>query len=77
MADYGFFDQDGQKVDLSMIDDKPAAQGLLKLLDLTIGRNDGDVVPYDLGDALDRIASKAPLLRDTTEFRRLSTAARR
>jgi hypothetical protein len=62
---------------LHIIDDDTKAEKLLRLLDLTIGNDDGAVTPRDLTDALDRIRSVSPKLVNTTAFQRLSTAARR
>jgi hypothetical protein len=76
MADYGFFDDDANPT-LSAVDNTAKAQALLNLLDLTIDKSEGAVVPYDLSGALDRISNVAPGLRSSPVFRRLATAARR
>jgi hypothetical protein len=77
MLDYGLYgDQSGVKK-LSMIDDVPKAEALLRLLDLTVGESEGAVIPHDLTDALDQIRAVAPQLAGAPTYRRLFTAARR
>ena len=77
MLDYDLYGEADGKAKLSMINDPDAALGLLRLLHLTVGTNEGAVVPYDLSDALDQVRKVAPSLAETREFRRLATAARR
>ncbi|MGJ0427530.1 hypothetical protein [Methylocystis sp.] len=77
MIDYGLYGDDGGKKKLTVINDEAKAQALLRLLNLTVGSSEGDVIPYDLTDALDQIQSVAPALVEHPAFRRLSTAARR
>jgi hypothetical protein len=77
MLEYGLYgEQDGQPK-LSIIDNQEKATALLRLLDLTIGRVEGSVIPHDLGDALDQIRRITPSLANNQVFRRLATAARR
>lgn len=77
MIDYGFYGGKEESEALSIIDDEQKAGALLLMLDLTVGTSEGDVVPYDLTDALDQISLVAPKLSESPEFRRLSTLARR
>ncbi len=77
MLEYGLYGEEGGKPKLSNIDNPNKARALLRLLDLTVGRAEGSVVPHDLGDALDQIRNIAPNLTKTPEFRRLAAAARR
>jgi hypothetical protein len=76
MHDFGF-PTEGDKTKLEQINSDEKAEALLNMLDRTVGNADGSVVPYDLGDALARIASVAPPLEGTSIFRRLSASARR
>lgn len=59
------------------VDDSPKAHALLRLLDLTVGESQDAVIPDDLGIALDRIESRAPMLTSDPAFQRLAAAARR
>lgn len=81
MVDYGLYGDEGQDVSkkpkLELIDDKAKARGLLRLLDLTVSTVEGAVIPHDLTDALDQIRSCDRALAETSEFKRLATAARR
>jgi len=81
MLDYGLYgDRDeaaGGLRKLSMIDEEAKAKALLTLLNLTIGSQEGAVVPLDLSKALDQIQSVAPILTRNPVFRRLSASARR
>jgi hypothetical protein len=77
MLDYGLYGDQGGVKKLSMIDDAPKAEALLRLLDLTVGVSEGAVIPHDLTDALDQIRAVAPQLAEAPTYRRLSTAARR
>jgi hypothetical protein len=63
----GLYGQDGDDKKLTIISDQSKARALLRLLDLTIGRSDGAVIPYDLTDALDQIRSKDSTLSDSTQ----------
>jgi hypothetical protein len=76
MLDYGFYGEEGGGLKLSSIDNQKKARALLRLLDLTVGRTEGSVIPHDLADALDQIRKISPKLIETREFRRLATAAR-
>ena len=78
MLDFGLYsgdDDDGPS--LSMIEDEEKARALLRLLDLTVGTAEDAVIPFGLGEALDRVREVAPRLRTTPEYRRLDTVARR
>lgn len=77
MHDYGLYGDEGKAKRLAIINDEARAQALLKLLDLTIGKSEGAVIPHDLSDALDQIQSVEPALAATPIYRRLATAARR
>ena len=82
MLSYGLYQGEWEKPQeecpqLSMIDDQPKAEALLKLLDRTVGTAESAVIPDDLGDALEQVRGAAPSLVDTLQFRRLETAARR
>ncbi|MDE0508893.1 MAG: hypothetical protein OXI17_09690 [Gammaproteobacteria bacterium] len=80
MLDYGLDGNEGsssRSSNLAMIDDESKAEALLRLLDLTIGRSEGAVVPYDLADALNQIRSVSPASANSSVFRRLETASRR
>lgn len=77
MVYYGLYVDDEGVKKLAIINDEPKALALLKLLDLTVGTNEGAVVPHDLEDALDQIRTAAPGAIGSPEYRRLSTAARR
>ena len=77
MLEYGLYRDDKEKPNLSMIDDEAKAQGLLNLLDLTVGTTENAAIPLDLGDALEQVRKVAPSLAKTPKFRRLETAARR
>jgi hypothetical protein len=74
---YGLYGTDNGDSKLSIINDEPKAIAFLRLLDLTIDRADGAVIPNDLAGALDQIRNVAPALVDSPVFRRLATAARR
>jgi hypothetical protein len=77
MVNYGLYGDEGETKKLAVINDQSKAQGLLKLLDLTIAASEGAVIPHDLTDALDQIQKVEPALATTATFRRLATAARR
>lgn len=77
LVDYGLFGKEGEREKLSTIDTAAKALALLRLLDWTLSKADGAVVPYDLTDALDQIRSQDPAIAQSAEFRRLSTIARR
>jgi hypothetical protein len=76
MGEYGWFGEDG-KAWLSIIDNPDKATALLRLLDLTIGRTEGTIVPDDIGDALEQVRRVLPNAGENTIFRRLAAAARR
>jgi uncharacterized protein YdeI (YjbR/CyaY-like superfamily) len=65
------------KKKLTIIDKKPKAEALLRLLDATIGSAESAVVPHDLGDALQQITKVAPNFAKLQSYRRLATLARR
>lgn len=77
LFDLGFYDASVQATNFDVVKDRRSASALLDLLDLTLGRNEGAVIPHDLGDALDCVLEKAPALVDSSKFQRLVTAARR
>jgi hypothetical protein len=77
MLDYGLYGEDAGQARLSVINSEAKAASLLQLLDLTIGTNEGAIVPHDLSDALEQIQSIAPAMTTSASYRRLSTAARR
>jgi hypothetical protein len=77
LLDYGLYGEEDSNPRLSNIDNHQKAAAFLRLLDLTIGKAEGSVIPYDLADALDQIRRFAPDLAASQEFRRLATAARR
>ena len=77
LLDYGLYGEEGGKPKLSNVDNQEKAGALLCLLDLTVGKTEGSVIPHDLADALDRIRVISHDLAETPEFRRLATAARR
>ncbi|MBS9476871.1 hypothetical protein [Ancylobacter radicis] len=77
MVNYGLYGDAGESKKLTVINDETKARALLKLLDLTVGKSEGSVIPHDLTDALDQILSVDPALSTTAIFRRLATAARR
>ncbi len=77
MHDYGLYGDDDGEAKLAMIDDQQKAEAFLRLLDLTIGRAEGSVIPHELGKALDQIETTAPSLARDPRFQRLATAARR
>lgn len=85
MIDYGLYGDDeietlineDETSKLAMIDGEAKAKALLRLLHLTVGTEENDAIPYDLGDALAQVREVAPNLARTPEYRRLETAARR
>lgn len=77
MSWYGFYKSANHEQELSMIDNKEKAKALLTLLNLTIGTNEGAVIPHDLSIALDQIQKIAPDIAKKPEFRRLETSARK
>lgn len=77
ILDYGLFGEEDGNPKLSIIDNPEKGAAFLRLLDLTIGKDEGSVIPHDLPDALDQIRRVAPNLSENREFRRLATAARR
>lgn len=76
MLDYGLWGDDDGKPKLANIDTPAKAAAFLHLLDLTVGANEGAVIPHDLGEALARISEVSPPLSEQPSFRRLSAAAR-
>lgn len=80
MLDYGLDADKGistSSTNLTMIDNEPKAEALLKLFDLTIGKSEGAVIPHDLTDALDQIREVSPKSVNSPIFRRLETVSRR
>jgi hypothetical protein len=77
MLDYGIYVELDGDPKLSFIDNPQKATALLQLLDLTVGTDEGSVIPYDLADALDQIQKIVPTIMEEQVFRRLATAARR
>ncbi len=77
MIDYGLYGDESGEPRLSRINTPAKASAFLRLLDLTIGKSDGAVIPHDLADALDQVRHAAPSLSASPIFRRLGTAARR
>lgn len=76
ISDYGLYSKGEGRPKLSSIDNHAKAVALLQLLDLTIGKTEGSVVPRDLADALDQIRGVAPDLAENQVFRRLATLTR-
>jgi hypothetical protein len=77
MIDYGLYGEENGRKKLAMVDTRSKAEGLLRLLDATIGGAEGAVVPSDLGEALQQIEKTALNLSKVQSFRRLATLARR
>jgi hypothetical protein len=77
MAVYGLHGEVNGRPKLSIINNQGKAEALLRLLDLTVGTEEGSNIPHDLPDALHQIRTVAPSLLDNPAFRRLATAARR
>jgi hypothetical protein len=77
MLDYGLYGDEEGVAKLSTLITPENAAAFLRLLDLTIGTQEGSVVPFDLASALDRIRTVDPELADDRPFRRLATVARR
>lgn len=75
--EYGFSDDNESMAKLSSINNQDKANALLKLLDLTIGNNEGAVIPYDLSEALEQIRKVNPKLSEVQRFRRLEISTRR
>jgi hypothetical protein len=73
MLDYGLYGEDK----LQTINTPQKGEGLLKLLELTVGQTQSSVIPHDLSEALSKIAEVAPALQDDPSYRRLAAAARR
>lgn len=77
MLEYGLYGENDGDTKLSIIDNQEKAAAFLRLLNLTIGRDEGSVIPYDLAEALDQIREVAPNLKNGHVFRRLATLTRR
>jgi len=77
MFEYGLWGGEDDDARLSSIDTQEKATAFLRLLDLTVGTSERDVVPDDIAEALDQIRKVAPDLAGERAFRRLSAAARR
>jgi hypothetical protein len=77
MIDYGLYGEIGEEPKLSRINSEIKAKAFLRLLDSTVGRSEGAVVPYDITDALDQIRSVWTRAAENPSYRRLSAAARR
>jgi len=76
LLEFGLYESRDEDNPLELINDEAKAKALLDLLDLTVGTNEGAVVPYDLGKALEHLRSISPQLANSAKFRRLSAAAR-
>lgn len=77
LHDYGLYGEEEDEPKLSIISDFEKASAFLKLLDLTIGKYEGSVIPHDLSQALNQIGKINPNLTNNHVFRRLATLARR
>lgn len=77
LLDYGLYGADGDEVRLARINNSAKAAALLSMLDLTIGHDEGAVVPTDLGQALQHIQSVDQNLATSPRFRRLATLTRK
>ncbi len=76
--DYGLHGEEGGKDVLKTIVDNPAkAEALLRLLDLTVGDEDGVFTPMGLDELLARIREVSSALVERPEFARLTTLAHR
>lgn len=76
LFDYGLRDRNNAD-SLEVVDNPQNASALLDLLDATISGADGVAFPMELGTALEKISSIAPMLSQRPAFRRLATLARR
>ncbi|RYD85928.1 MAG: hypothetical protein EOP84_00815 [Verrucomicrobiaceae bacterium] len=77
MVEYGLYGEDNEgKPRLLFINSSAKAEAFLRLLDLTVGRSEGSVVPLDLGTALDQIVSQDAKLEATAAYRRLRSITR-
>jgi hypothetical protein len=78
LHDYGFYEDESVGYTLkNIIVNQEQAEALLKLLNLTIGTDEGSIIPYDLTEALDQIQSISSSINKHPLFRHLSTLARR
>ena len=77
LMDFGLFDSDGEQPQLSDLESSEKATALLRLLDLSVGDQEGAVVPHDLASALEHIEKVDPSLMQQPSGRRLATLARR
>jgi len=77
MLEFGLYGSEDAEPRLERIDDANKAEAFLQLLDLSVGRNEGAVVPHDLAAALRRIVEIAPELAGDQRHRRLATLSRR
>lgn len=76
--DYGLHgEEDGEEVLDATVDSPEKAEALLRLLDLTVGDEEGVFAPLGLDELLARIRKKAPALVERPEFARLTTMAQR
>lgn len=77
MHDFGLASASGDEVGNSrVLRNVEEARVTLEMLDRTIGRDEGSVVPYDLSSFLDLIASIDGMLGHEPAFRRLAALAR-
>jgi len=77
LGDFGLYRVASDDLVLAVIDSAEKAEAFLKLLDLTIGTQEGSVVPSELARGLDRIRQLSPHLSDNRAFRRLEATARK
>lgn len=76
--DYGLYAEEDDEEGLDAIVDSPEKAGaLLRLLDLTVGDDEGVHTPFGLDELLDHIRKRAPALVERPEFARLTTMAQR
>jgi hypothetical protein len=77
MLDYGLYGDENGKTKLSVLITSEAAAAFLRLLDFTIGTQEGAVVPHDLASALDQIRQVDSDLVHDRRYRRLAALSRR
>lgn len=77
MVQYGLYGEDQGKPKLEIICDDKRAEGLLRLLNSTVGFAEGAVIPVDLASALEQIRKTSSKLEADPRFRRLAAVARR
>ena len=75
---YGLYgEEDGQRVLEVIVDTEERAEALLRLLDLTVGSGDDDMIPWDLDELLAWLRKVAPQLVERPEFAQLTMMAHR